>query len=139
MSSQQQEDIDHADDLAQTPTPATQQSLYEEDLPSAPATPPAEDVPAAPMAPPTPRRADTADGPNVNGLGAAPHKKHPRQRKIAVLTSGGDSAGMNAAGEYSLLFSVVVAAQPWCKGVAAAAPKSLSAPRQDNSTMASVT
>lgn len=27
----------------------------------------------------------------------------PRQKKIAVLTSGGDSAGMNAAGEYTFL------------------------------------
>lgn len=26
-------------------------------------------------------------------------QKAPRQKKIAVLTSGGDSAGMNAAGE----------------------------------------
>ena len=31
--------------------------------------------------------------------GAAGGKPNPRQRKIAVLTSGGDSAGMNAAGE----------------------------------------
>ena len=34
----------------------------------------------------------------------APHASHPtqsKQKKIAVLTSGGDSAGMNAAGEYS--------------------------------------
>lgn len=28
--------------------------------------------------------------------------KLPRQRKVAVLTSGGDSAGMNAAGEFVL-------------------------------------
>lgn len=30
---------------------------------------------------------------------SAPHQVKPKQKKIAVLTSGGDSAGMNAAGE----------------------------------------
>jgi 6-phosphofructokinase 1 len=36
---------------------------------------------------------DTFEQPN------APQAEEPKQRKIAVLTSGGDSAGMNAAGE----------------------------------------
>ena len=31
-----------------------------------------------------------------------PKPKGDRQKKIAVLTSGGDSAGMNAAGEFEL-------------------------------------
>ena len=37
----------------------------------------------------------SASGP---GAAAAGGKPNTRQRKIAVLTSGGDSAGMNAAG-----------------------------------------
>lgn len=38
----------------------------------------------------------TAPPQNAGGAGAA--KPNTKQRKIAVLTSGGDSAGMNAAG-----------------------------------------
>lgn len=33
------------------------------------------------------------------GASSAPQPAKPKQKKIAVLTSGGDSAGMNAAGE----------------------------------------
>jgi 6-phosphofructokinase 1 len=33
------------------------------------------------------------------GPSSAPQQSKPKQKKIAVLTSGGDSAGMNAAGE----------------------------------------
>jgi hypothetical protein len=42
------------------------------------------------------------DEEGVTSVGV-PKQGKPRQKKIAVLTSGGDSAGMNAAGEYAVL------------------------------------
>lgn len=45
--------------------------------------------------------------PSKSGAGGKSRSgsKKPRQKKIAVLTSGGDSAGMNAAGQYDDSFS----------------------------------
>lgn len=57
---------------------------------------------------------DTVDAPventlpGINTTGGASTSAsglRKRQKKIAVLTSGGDSAGMNAAGEYRALLS----------------------------------
>lgn len=53
------------------------------------------DAPAAP--------APASDAKAASASGSSGKQVQTRQKKIAVLTSGGDSAGMNAAGASSLL------------------------------------
>jgi hypothetical protein len=67
---------------------------------------------------------DTVDAPvekslpGINTTGGASTSAsglRKRQKKIAVLTSGGDSAGMNAAGEHLHFFSHVLRPGPGAK------------------------